>query len=387
MATTMGVAIFSSSVLGVLSTFLIADFGLNASDIGWLAAVVSITAAVAGPWAGAIADRIGARPMIVMVFLLSGVGLLAISASPVFTALIFAGVVAGLGQAGANPATNKLIRALVPTGRRGLVTGVKQSGVQVGLFVGGLAMPTLALALGWRLALSAVVVVPMVASLATIYIVPRNLEDRVETEVSASPGVPKWVHRVALQGLLVGLSVGAMVTYLPLYAQTEIGISVVTAGAVASTYAVSGFLARLAFPHFGQKARHLAIPMLLIALIALVGALLLWAASLFGEATLWVGASLAGALSGWNALGMLSVITRVEQKSSGAASGVVTRGFGLGVAIGPPIFGTALVATGDYHLGFAIVAAAIVGAALLIASWLRSEQEFPHVAGSRDTRY
>jgi hypothetical protein len=35
--------------------------------------------------------------------------------------------------------------------------------------------------------------------------------------------------------------------------------------------------------------------MLLITLIALVGAVFLWAASLFGEATLWVGAGLAGA--------------------------------------------------------------------------------------------
>lgn len=378
----MGVAIFSSSVLGVLSTFLIADLGISASDIGWLAAVVSITAAIAGPSAGALADRIGARPMVVTVFLISGLGLLAISASPTFTVLIFAGVVAGLGQAGANPSTNKLIRALVPKGRRGLVTGVKQSGVQVGLFIGGLVMPTLALALGWRLALSVVVVVPIIASFVTVYIVPAHLKDRVDAEVSVSPGVPRWVHRVAFQGLLVGLSVGAMVTYLPLYAQTEIGLSVVTAGAVASTYAVSGFLARLAFPHFGQKARHLAIPMLLIALVALVGALLLWAASLFGETILWVGAGLAGVLSGWTALGMLSVITRVEQRSSGAASGVVTRGFGLGVAIGPPIFGTALAATGDFHVGFAIVATAIVGAAVLIALWLKSEPEPPQIWGA-----
>jgi predicted MFS family arabinose efflux permease len=243
-------------------------------------------------------------------------------------------------------------------------------------------MPTLALALGWRLALSAVVVVPVIATLATFYIVPRKLEERVETEPSASPGVPKWVHRVALQGLLVGLSVGAMVTYLPLYAQTEIGVSVVRAGAVASAYAVSGFLARLAFPHCGQRARHLAVPMLLLTVIALTGAVLLWASSIFGEGTLWVGAILAGALSGWNALGMLSVIARVEQKSSGAASGVVTRGFGLGVAIGPPVFGTALAATDNFHLGFAIVTAAIVGAALVIASWLRSEHAFAEAAGT-----
>ena len=64
----------------------------------------------------------------------------------------FFALVGGVGQAIANPATNKLISMHVPPGKRGIITGIKQSGVQAGTFLGGLLLPVITLSFGWRLA-------------------------------------------------------------------------------------------------------------------------------------------------------------------------------------------------------------------------------------------
>ena len=53
-------------------------------------------------------------------------------------------------KTGANPATNSLIATRVEPGRRGGVTGVKQSGVTLGVFLSGAMLPVLERFWGWR---------------------------------------------------------------------------------------------------------------------------------------------------------------------------------------------------------------------------------------------
>ncbi len=375
MSGVMGVAIFSSAVLGIISRFLIDDLGITRTQLGWLAFVVSITAALSSPQAGHIADRIGGRSMALAVFAISGLGLLAMSASPTYLVLLAAGLLAGLGQSGANPSTNKLIRLYIPTGNRGLVTGIKQSGVQAGLFLGGLTIPALAVAHGWRTALALVLIAPAIGLIVTGFLLPRD-------EPRASGGqwdggkqpLPRAIHWIAAQGVLVGAAAASIITYLPLYAEEEVGLSVQTAGVVVSVYGLAGLFSRLAFPAFGEKAPHLAYPMLVVVSVAFTGTVLMWLSQAWGVALLWVGAVLVGAQVAWTALGMLAVITQIEQHQAGRASGVVTRGFGIGLALGPPIFGFSVDTTGAYHVGFGFLLAVMVGSAVLMVMWLREDQ-------------
>lgn len=158
-----------------------------------------------------------------------------------------------------------------------------------------------------------------------------------------------------------------------LYAQAELGFSVVSAGALASPFGIAGLTARLIVPPFAMRSRHIAIPMVILAAMALIGCFLLWMSPSLGPAAPWVGSSLVGGLSAWTALGMLSVITRVDQADSGAASGLVTRGYTLGTALGPILFGFLLSRTGEYDLTLLLVGLSISGSAVLMLSWLRSE--------------
>lgn len=375
MATIMGVAIFGNSVLGILSAFLIEDLGLTAAQIGWVAATISISGALLSPTAGRVADNIGGRRMAVAVLGVAGIGWLALAAAPTFSILLIAAVFAGLGQAGANPATNKMIGAHVPIRRQGIVTGIKQSGVQAALFVGGLVLPTLSLEWGWRTALASTIVVPILGVIVLLLIVPP---DTIEMKLTGfrkrdAADPPRWINRVAWQGVLVGICVGAMVTYLPLYAQNELQFSVVSAGVLASAYAVAGLTTRLVSPPLAMRARHIAIPMMTLSFIASIGYLLLWLAPAWGSAALWIGAAMVGVLTGWLALGMLSVITRVKQSAAGNASGIVARGFTLGAAMGPVAFGLLLDWTGGYDLGLLLVGSCAGGSAVLMYRWFRSE--------------
>ena len=72
----------------------------------------------------------------------------------------YAGLVAGsalfgIAVAFGNPATNQLAARSVRAGRHGIVTGIKQSGVQVGAFLAGFVLPRAAETTGWRPALGA----------------------------------------------------------------------------------------------------------------------------------------------------------------------------------------------------------------------------------------
>ena len=263
LALTMAVAIFSNPVLGILARFLIDDFGLTRTEIGWVSAVTSLSGAFLGPYAGRYADRIGGRRMLIIVFTVSAAGYVAMSTAPVLGFLFVGAFIAGVAQSGANPATNKLIGLHVLPGKRGIATGIKQSGVQVAIFFGGIVMPAAAIAWGWRVALSLVTVVAVGGLIATLIIVPRDaaIPQGVRSRNRVKTPLPEGIKWIAVDGLLNGLVVAATVTYLPLYAQESAGMGVAMAGLVASVYAISGLLSRISWAHFSEQTKHFSRPL------------------------------------------------------------------------------------------------------------------------------
>ena len=146
----MGTATFALVVYAVLAVELIDEFGVARWQIGALVTANSLVGAVASPVVGTITDRLGARRATLMTIGISVVALGGIAASPVYGVLILAALVGGIAQSFANPSTNKLISLHVEPGRRGVITGIKQSGVQFGTFLAGLLLPVLTRAFGWR---------------------------------------------------------------------------------------------------------------------------------------------------------------------------------------------------------------------------------------------
>ena len=136
--------------VGIVATFIRDDLGINRTQIGALITTTIIVGAVLSPVTGRVTDALGGRRSILILFAAAGVAYVLLAAAPVYWVLFVPAAIAGVAQAGGNPVTNKLIALHAPPGRRGVVKGIKQSGVQAGVFVSGIAMPWVAAGWGWR---------------------------------------------------------------------------------------------------------------------------------------------------------------------------------------------------------------------------------------------
>ena len=377
LASAMAVAIFSNAGLGILARFLIDDLGLTRTEIGWLSTAASLTGALLSPAAGKYADRVGGRRTIIAVFAVSAAGYVALGVAPTLGLLFVGALVSGIGQSGGNPSTNKLIGLHIPPGRRGFATGIKQSGVQVAIFLGGIILPTVALAWGWRVALILPGLVALVGLLFAVRFVPNDppIPPRIRGRAGTKTPIPSGIKWMATDAALNGMIVASLVTYLPLYAEESAGMGIEAAGLVTSVFAFSGFISRIGWAHFAEKTRHFSRPLLLISSISTVGLVLLWMAQSFGPWLVFVGAFVGATGVAFNAVAFLAVIGSVGQHDAGRATGLVGLGFGAGLAGGPPLFGFTVDSTDDYQLGFLLLVAIGVAAAALMIAWGRRDRD------------
>ena len=366
MAAALAVAIFPYLVYGILSSFLLDDFGITRAQIGWVAAGFSLAGALGGPITGWLTDRFGGRRMLQALYAMSFLGMIFIASAPNYLLLLAASTFAGLAQSAANPITNKLIVTQVPPGRRGIVTGVKQSGVQAGILLSGLLLPMAALALGWRAAVAIAAAFPIVAFTLVRFVLPLPGRDTTvsETDRSRSP-LPAAIWWLGGYGFLMGLG-GATYLYFPLYGQESVGVSVSVAGAIVGVGAGFAIFTRIGFSQLSVRARRFSGPLLLISVVSVLSIGLVWSASHMGVGLLWAGGILAGAITPASVpVVWLAVMSAVPDQDAGRASGIPTLGYGLGFALGAPLFGYSVDATSGYDVGYAAVAVIYAAAAFL----------------------
>ena len=168
---------------------------------------------------------------------------------------------------------------------------------------------------------------------------------------------PGMVWALALFGLINGIGVQATNVYMPLFAVREMGFSLVLGGATAALAGVIGVIARVTWARRMAKGASGLRLLLVLALIALVGAVLFLIADLAGWALLvWV----AVAFHGISALGvsvvLMAALMRVIPASSMvSASGMVTAGMFFGFALGPLLMGIIVGSPGGFILGWITV--------------------------------
>jgi len=372
--------------LGALGPFITDDLGITRTALGSLTTVTYAVGAALSPLAGPLVDRFGGRRSLVVSFATGALGVaVAAAAGRHYAGLVAGSAVFGVSVAFGNPATNQLAAHGVAVGRHGLVTGVKQSGVQAGAFLAGLVLPAAAGAFGWRAALGGCALAGSAGLVCTGRFVPRpsaaggvsgggrDREVRAAEGGGAAAGrrLDRGVNRLTVYALLMGFGVGAVGAYLPLYAVEELGLTRATAGLAAALVGFVGIIARVAW---GRRQDRTATPVIrslgTLAAGSVAAALLLWGASSLGRGLLWPGAALFGATAvAWNALGMLSIVRDVEISVAGRASGRVLLGFYVGFLAGPVTFGWAVDHVG-YGAGWGAVTAAFAAAAVLTLAWI-----------------
>ncbi|MCZ6505979.1 MAG: MFS transporter, partial [Actinobacteria bacterium] len=149
------VALSALPVFLVGATFLQLqrEIELTTTGLGVVTALFFLTASIASPSLGRVVERIGWRVAIRVnsvssALVLVAIALFATSAASLSILLVAGGAVYGL----ANPAANKALAELVEPDRRGLMFGLKHAGIPSSTLLAGLAVPTIALTVGWRFA-------------------------------------------------------------------------------------------------------------------------------------------------------------------------------------------------------------------------------------------
>jgi MFS family permease len=373
----------SALILAALPIFLIGglavqirtDLGFDETTLGAIVTAGFAMGAIAAQLGGRLADRFGPRAAVGAGAVLSSIALVGIGgfASAWWHLVIFLAV-SGLGVAITDPGLAILVGRVIPTERQGLAFGVKEASIPTATLLAGLAVPVIALTVGWRWAFSLGLV-----PLAIVVFLTRSVTGRGgvvvgddEAAVAPNPKRPLRgplivVAVAAALGSAAASGVGVFITE----SAVAMGLTEASAGLVLAAGSVAGIIARVLA---GVEAdRRGGTQFKLIATMLGAGGL----AILLGATgnTLLLVLGTIGAFTGgwaWTGIFFLSLV-RTNPSAPGAAAGLGTASLGLGNAAGPLMFGLVAQAA-SFSIAW-LTAGAVAGTAAVMMNWSRRRLE------------
>ena len=350
----MALAVFALQAVPVLGPAMALALGLPPAFVGvWSAAVWS--AALVGTLAApSLLARCDAWWLARACLLLCAAGV-ASAASGHLAGLVLGALLIGLGHGIEGPMASHLLASHVPPPRRALWFSVKQTGVQVGAVAASLLLPLLALALGWRAAAVAVVVLTLGCSAALLVPAASLAVARAAPAVGGPLGALVALRRtpvlraLALSAAAFGAVQVTLNGFLVTWAVTERGASLVQAGAWLGAAQAGGLVGR---PLWGWVAGRLGRiqPVLLALGLVMAGC----AAAVGAGSSAWPLLVLYGlSASGWNGIFLAEVARQVPPAEAGTATAAVMVVMVLGLVVGPLVF-SALAAVSSFGTAFSV---------------------------------
>ena len=366
----MAATTFPISAVGIVASRIIEDLEISREQLGYVATTGVVIAAAVSLQAGRTVDRIGGRKGFVGVFALSSLAFVVMSGATAYWILVAAAAVGGVALAGGNPVTNKLIVLHMPRGSRGVVTGIKQSGVQAASFIGGLVLPLGAVTIGWRATLFAFGVATALLIVPVLKVVPRDRTPSGPAPDRKEP-MPSSTRWLAVYGALLGFG-GSAAFFLPLFAEEAVGYDPRGAGLAAAVMGLAALGGRIGWARYAERGQRFISALGTIAILAILGGFAFVGAT-SSAALLWIGAVVFGvSATSWNSVVMVAVMYDAGVDRAGRASGAVMLGFLIGLAVGGPAYGRSVDVTGSYTLMWWLAITAFAGGAILAALWARS---------------
>src|SRR5579875_696442 len=292
---------------------------------------------------GRLSERLGGLRTMRLAVLGSSVvlGLLA-GASRSWALLAVLLVAAGVVSAAMQPAANVFLVGRISPERQGLSFGIKQAAVPLATSLAGLAVPGLALTVGWRWAYA----VGAAWAIATAVVLPHSVATaRPPRPPAAAPVLPRRALVVLAVGFGMGIGTASALAAFLVTSAVDSGVSHANAGLLVAFGSLAAVCARVVVgyradrrPDTGGRS-HLAV----VAGMLLVGAAgygtLAVAAACHGLALYALGGAVAFAVGwGWNGLFNFAVV-RLSPSRAGRATGITQTGGRLGGMAGPFLFG------------------------------------------------
>jgi predicted MFS family arabinose efflux permease len=249
--------------------------------------------------------------------------------------------------------------------------------VPLGAMLGGLVLPPLIVAFGWRGGVAAVVLACVVVAILSES-TRRQLDTDLQPDQSLSlQGIAEplklvWsVPTLRLLGISSFFFSSAQVcltTFLLPYLTSQAKLSLITAGIVFSVAQAAGVIGRIVWGYLADRVLSAPVMLSLLA-VTTMGASLL--ANLIGPAiglpALLILFALYGAAAiGWNGVYLAEVARQAPAGHTSTTTGGSLVMTFLGAMSGPPLFGLIVEWSGSHALGFVLtgVPAAVCGVAL-----------------------
>lgn len=341
--------------------------GLTLVGLGLLIGTFFGVGALVSPAVGRISERVGwanglRGGTLLSAFALGAIGWLADSVLILVFCLAIAGVAGSLVQT----ASNLAIARCVIQSRHGWIFGIKHACVPAAMFLAGLAVPTIALTVGWRWAFRTAAILAVL----TAAVVPRHEEPSTITprlqQSDSSVGKPRTpLHLLVILAVAVGLGIGAvdpLVSFFVSYS-ASIGVEEQSAGLLLAAGGFCGMITRLIAGRFIDRMAQA--DLTAIASMITIGAVGIVVLNFGGYLGLIAGGLLVFT-AGWGWSGLFTfTIVKDNPEAPAAAWGIVQTGKFTGAAVGPILFGFVTDRV-SFSAAYSMSAIALVGAAALM---------------------
>jgi predicted MFS family arabinose efflux permease len=351
-------------LIGALSVQVRGEFGVTESVYGWAMSAYFLAGTAGSIGLGRLAQRVGARHQLSVALLVAAAANLAVAVGAhSFEWLVVSLAVAGLCNAGCQTAVNlALARAGLP--RLGLAIAIKQSGMPAAAMLSGLAVPAIALTLGWRWAFVTVAVITATAAVAVWFVIddtggrvpPAGAAERAGSPQRALAGA-------AVASAFLAFGAGALTAWI-VESGVDAGLSEGAAGLMLSAGAALGISIRVGWGL--QLDRRIRLPFRVAGLIAIGGTAGLALLSARSVPVHIVATALAFA-GGW----IWPIFTnfgvvRANAGNAAAATGISQTGVYIGVFAAPLTTGLLIERAGYPTMWLVTAAAMAIGATVSI---------------------
>lgn len=348
-------------LVGALAVLIRADLGFNEARLGLAASMYWTTSALFAIPIGHLVERLGTRYVMRGAVTVGVVSLSGIALSGSYLMLLAFLLIAGMGHNFCQLGANLLLADGVPRQRQGLAFGLKQSANPMAALAGGVAVPVLALTLGWRWVFVAAAVGALLLGL--LHAVPRRTSTP-RAVVSERTGAVARRPLVVL-GAAAGFGAGsamALVTFMTEYA-VSIGISAGRAGGVLAVGSAVAIVVRIGS---GWRAdRRDGGNLLVVASMLALGGVALALFPFIDSFGTMVLLTLVAYAFGWGWAGLFNATIVVRNPQAPAvATGITQVGGALGGVVGPVAFGL-IVTTSGYPLAWWATAGSLILASAL----------------------
>ncbi len=354
-------------LVGAVAVQMQESVHFGAGTLGLMVALYYLGAAASSVALGRLVESVGALRIMRAAPATTAVVLALIAvatrSAPILAALL---VVAGVSSSAMQPASNAYLSRRMSARRQGEAFGIKQSAVPLSTLLAGLAVPALALTVGWRFAFGlAAILAAVVAAVMPRPTIPLA-QRRAEISTPAPPGSPK-VLWVLAGGFGLGLTAAGSLTAFLASSAVSAGAGRGWAGLLVAIGGGAAIVGRIAAGRRADRRGRDHLPavawMLVIGALGYLG-LAVACVDRAAYAFLPVVIIVFGAGWGWNGLFNFAVIRDYPDRPAWA-TGITQTGGRVGGMLGPFLFGQ-LVSHSSYAVAWAAAGATSIAAAAVV---------------------